>query len=212
MKIITPGLIATTLIASSAVLSLEGVRVVLGSSSSTTTSSINNNNNNTIDNNTTTSSKDKLEVSALDLFQRCAIKALAGDYGQLQPWQRYAYARGLVDGVKATKLLVLTQYNAKEGRFGQVDRRGQPCTKHTCASNRLPYGCYVWTNKTGLRQVRDCGASRNDTIARRIAQKHGHSNWRNAIWIDVWYPNAQKARAAGLTGWHPTKGAVIAGR
>jgi len=147
----------------------------------------------------------------LDPFQQCAIKALSGAYGKLAPWQRYGYALGLVTGAQAERLFVLTHYTGDEGRAGRVDRRGKPCTLRTSASNLLPHGSYVWTEKAGLRQVLDCGARRNDSIARRIAKRRGCPDWRRAVWVDVWYPTARAARQAGLDGWHPCRGAIIPG-
>lgn len=147
----------------------------------------------------------------LDPFRRCAVKALAGTYGKLEAWQRHGYALGLVTGAEANRLMVLTQYNGGEGRAGRVDRRGRPCSLRTSASNLLPYRSYIWTEKSGLRQVLDCGARRNDGMARRVAKRCGWDDWHRAVWVDVWYPTARAARRAGLDGWHPCRGATIQG-
>lgn len=134
-----------------------------------------------------------------DPFQRTATKALRGDYGKLQRWQHEGYSRGLRDGVTASRTLVLTQYNGREAS-GKRDRHGNPCTLRTCASNLIPENSYIWTERTGLRQVLDTGARSNDGIARR----------KGGIWCDIWYPTASHAREAGVDGWRPVRGAVIA--
>lgn len=135
-----------------------------------------------------------------DPFQRTATKALRGDYGKLQRWQHEGYSRGLRAGVTTSRTLVLTQYNGREAS-GKRDRRGNPCTMRTCASNRIRQYAWVWTERTGLRQVLDTGALSNDRRARRLG----------GTWVDVWFPTARHAREAGVDGWRPTKGAVIDG-
>jgi len=137
-----------------------------------------------------------------DPFRRCALKALAGEFGDLHEWQRLAYAAGLLQGCTASWPLVLTQYNPGEGRQGQVDRYGRKCTMRTAASNLLPRYSYVWTELSGMRQVLDCGSRANDPKARRIGGAR-------AIWVDVWMPSARAARVAGIDGWTLCKGTVI---
>ena len=134
-----------------------------------------------------------------DPFQRTATKALRGDYGKLQRWQHEGYSRGLRAGVTTSRTLVLTQYNGREAS-GKRDRRGKPCTLRTCASNRIPQYAWVWTERTGLRQVLDTGARANDRVARS----------KGGTWVDVWYPTAEYARKAGVDGWRPIRGAVVA--
>ena len=133
-----------------------------------------------------------------DPFQRTATKALRGDYGKLQRWQHEGYSRGLRAGVTTSRTLVLTQYNGREAS-GKIDRRGRACTMRTAASNLIPENSWVWTRRSGLRQVLDSGARSNDAYARRLG----------GTWVDVWYPTAQHAREAGVDGWRPTPGAVI---
>ena len=134
-----------------------------------------------------------------DPFQRAATRALRGDYGKLASWQRAGYAAGLQQGVTASRCLVLTQYNGREAS-GKRDRHGNPCTLRTCASNRIPQYAWVWTERTGLRQVLDTGARANDRVARILG----------GTWVDVWYPTAEHARKAGVDGWRPVRGSVIA--
>lgn len=133
-----------------------------------------------------------------DPAQRAAVKALRGDSGTLKEWQQEGYSRIVETGATANRVLVLTQYNGDEPD-GIRDRYGARCTLRTCASNRLPRHAYVWTEQSNLRQVLDCGARSND---RRAARKGG-------TWVDVWFRHASIARAAGIDGWVPVRGAVV---
>ena len=113
-----------------------------------------------------------------DPFQRCAMRALRGDFGPLKPWQEEAYRLGLERGVMVQGRVFLTAYYPWEGRSGRVDCRGNPCSPRTAAANRLPYGSYVWVaNPCGVRQVLDRGARSND----RIADRRGCD-----LWLDLW--------------------------
>ena len=114
-----------------------------------------------------------------DPFQRTAVKALRGDYGKLEAWQRTGYARGLKQGVKCNSRVFLTAYYPDEGRDSQIDRRGRRCSMRTAAANKVAENSFIWT-RFGLRQARDCGAHSNDRIARG---KKAH------FWADYWYPN-----------------------
>lgn len=133
-----------------------------------------------------------------DPFQYAATKALRGDYGKLATWQREGYTAGLQQGVTVSRCLVLTQFNGREAS-GKIDRRGRACTMRTAASNRIPEYSYIWTERTGLRQVLDTGASSNDRKARGIG----------GTWVDIWFPTASHAREAGVDGWKPVRGAVV---
>ena len=133
-----------------------------------------------------------------DPAQRAATKALRGDHGDLTPWQATGYRLILTSGANADRTLVLTAYYGTEPD-GRRDRYGNPCTYRTCAANRLPRHAYVWTERTNLRQVLDCGARSNDRRAARLG----------GTWVDVWYRSARHARAAGIDGWVPVRGAVV---
>ena len=136
-----------------------------------------------------------------DAFQRCAVRALRGDFGRLAGWQEAAYKRGLAQGVVADQRFFVTAYYATEGRAGCIDRYGHRCTQRTAAANELPRRSYVWVAVPGeVRQVLDCGAHFNDRVARRRGAD---------CWIDLWYPDVPTARRAGHKGTHVTKGAVI---
>jgi len=134
-----------------------------------------------------------------DPFQRTAVRALRGDYGRLQQWQRDGYTQGLATGATASRILVLTQYNGDEPD-GKHDRRGRDCSLRTAASNRIAENAWVWTELSGIRQVRDCGAHSNDHRAACIG----------GTWVDIWFRHARDARRAGIEGWTPQAGAVIA--
>ena len=124
-----------------------------------------------------------------DPFQRCAIRALRGDFGKLAEWQRRGYARGLALGVTCNTRVWLTGYYATEGRQGQTDRRGRPCTRRTAAANLVSENAWVWCEAAAeLRQVRDCGAHRNDAVARRKGAR---------LWIDYWYRYPRRSPFGG---------------
>jgi hypothetical protein len=131
-----------------------------------------------------------------EAFCACARKALEGRYGNLADWQREGYTEGLRE--HRAQVLVLTAYLGTEAS-GKRDCRGRRCTLRTAASNRIAQGAWVWTERTGIRQVRDRGGRGND---RRAARMGG-------TWVDVWYPTGRAARAAGVDGWVRTAGAVM---
>jgi hypothetical protein len=120
------------------------------------------------------------EVIQTDSFTICAIRALRGDWGQLEPWQREAYLTGLSRNSTVQGRAWITHYWPAEGRQGQVDSRGNPCTRRTAAANRIPRRHWVWVaNPCQIRQVLDCGARGND----RQAERYGAD-----LWIDLWNP------------------------
>jgi hypothetical protein len=124
-----------------------------------------------------------------DPFQRTATRALQGDFGVLKPWQREAYTLGLERGVTVKGKVFLTVFYPWEGRSGCLDCKGNPCTSRTAASNRLPYGTYIWVaNPCGVRQVLDRGARSND----RVADRRGCD-----LWIDLWMTRRMETRVTG---------------
>lgn len=115
-----------------------------------------------------------------DPFQACALRALRGDFGELPPWKREAYLRGLERGVRVRGWAWRTSYYPWEGRQGRIDARGKPCTLRTAAANRLPLGTYVWIQTPcQMRQVLDRGSRYNDRVA-----KHKGAD----LWLDTWEP------------------------
>ena len=119
-----------------------------------------------------------------DPFQRVAIKALRGDYGQLRPWQKAGYASGLAQGVTVQGTAWVTSYYPAEGfRRGKATRSGIGVSERSAAVTRDTWyqrrGQWVWTQSYGIRVVEDTGANFN----RAAAHKHGAS-----IWLDYWWP------------------------
>lgn len=130
--------------------------------------------------------------------QRCATKALRGDFGELEAWQAAAYRMVLERGVRADRTARVTPYYGTEPD-GKIDRRDRACTLRHVAANSIPYGHYVWT-ELGVRQVLDCGASWND----RVAREKGTD-----LWLDYWWPSPAKS---GQRGTVHLRCAVIGGR
>jgi hypothetical protein len=126
-----------------------------------------------------------------DPFQRTATRALRGDFGKLQPWQRDAYTRGLAQGATADRRAWLTAYYGT-APDGKIDRYGNPCTWRTAAARdeQVPRRAYIWTPQSGIRQVLDTGAKSNI----RRAKARGACTW-----IDAWVPSRK----------HNTWGAVV---
>jgi hypothetical protein len=118
-------------------------------------------------------------VSAGDLFQQCARKALNGEYGRLQEWQRVGYQRGLDIGATRVRAWVTTYYPSEGFYRGKGTRWGYPVSERCAAANRLPARTFVWTNETGIRQILDTGARSNDYRAVRKGAE---------LWVDFWEP------------------------
>ncbi|MEA3400768.1 MAG: hypothetical protein U9R79_05915 [Armatimonadota bacterium] len=110
---------------------------------------------------------------------RAATKALRGDYGQLQEWQRVGYQQALRHGVVWADAWVTVYYPQEGHRPGDRTRWGWPVDERCAAANELPGYAFVWCNASGIRQVLDTGADRNDRVARRKGAEH---------WVDFWVP------------------------
>jgi len=130
-----------------------------------------------------------------DPFQRTAIRALRGDFGKLQEWQREGYQRGLDQGATATYRFHATYY-----KLQGHGRSEEPVSTRMAASNRLPQWSWVWLPNVGIRQVLDTGAKWNDTLADRAGCDS---------WCDLWFPCTAAAHRAGVTGRCAVTGAVI---
>lgn len=96
-----------------------------------------------------------------DPFRRCAKKALAGEFGELKPWQKQAYQWGLWRGVHADQRAKVTSYGYKwESRQmagGIRTASGSHVHRDGCAANPgISFGAIVWT-PYGLRYVFDRG-------------------------------------------------------
>lgn len=120
-----------------------------------------------------------------DPLQRCAHKALRGDYGRLQPWQRRGYELARRTGATIQGRAWVTSYYPSEGfRRGQSTRSGVGVSARSAAVARHRWarlrGRYVWTAAYGLRVIEDTGANRNDQVARRKGAD---------LWLDYWFPH-----------------------
>jgi hypothetical protein len=113
-----------------------------------------------------------------DPFQRCAVRALRGDFGKLQSWQERGYQLGIKYGAKANTKTWNTCFYGTEAS-GRTTRWAGRCSWRTCAANRLPAGAYVWHEKGNLRVVEDTGAHSNDSHADRLGCE---------MWVDWWAP------------------------
>mgnify|MGYP001455408016 CR=1 FL=1 len=115
-----------------------------------------------------------------DVFRRCAVKALRGDYGPLAEWQRKGYRHGLEQGAQQVRCWVTTYYPEEGFPRGATTASGHGCSERVAAANRLPRHSWIWTPETGLRQVLDRGARSNDAVAQR---RYGAD-----LWVDIWEP------------------------
>ncbi len=124
-----------------------------------------------------------------DPFQRCAYKAvIKQEFGALQPWQHYAYTQGLQQGITVDGKAWLTVYGPWEGRQGRITASGAQCSPRVAAANGVRMGWFIWLQSTPnggaeIRQVLDCGAKRNDAIARAKGAN---------LWADLWHPRRSR--------------------
>jgi len=98
-----------------------------------------------------------------DPFQRCAVRALGGEFGPLQEWQAYWYRRGVGGGRTIQGRAKVTSYGPWEppsmsgGPYCWVAGRRVRLSRAHCAANpEIPRGSVVWT-PYGLRFVVDRG-------------------------------------------------------
>lgn len=96
-----------------------------------------------------------------DPFQRCAVKALRGNFGTLEDWQRAAYEYGMAQG-----LTVPPENKAKVTSYGPWE----PCGRYTASGEpvslkwvsvdpkHVPLGTLIWTT-WGLRYAMDTGGA-----------------------------------------------------
>jgi len=96
-----------------------------------------------------------------DPFQRCAVRALRGDWGTLQPWQRDAYAWGLARGltVPPENRAKVTSYGPWEP-CGDTTYSGEPVSLRWVSVDPsvVPLGTLLWT-PWGLRYAMDTGGA-----------------------------------------------------
>lgn len=114
-----------------------------------------------------------------DPFQRTAVRALRGDYGRLQQWQRDGYSKALEGrGITCSGYAYLTSYGPWEPAYmsgGPYAADGARLNETMCAADRgLPFGCLVWADGS-LRIVRDRGGA----VTVSAAKRHHRRNSRN---------------------------------
>lgn len=132
-------------------------------------------------------------------FMDCANKALAGDFGPLQEWQRRGYQIGLEAGTLQKTAWVTTYYPQEGFTTKSRTASGYPCSLRVCAANLEDQYTFVWfPNPCHLRQVLDTGAHFNDRIARAPKGTPVHVSYRGRewtaygkgadLWLDLWVP------------------------
>lgn len=124
------------------------------------------------------------DVLPNDPLQRCAIKALRGDYGRLKTWQRRGYEKALKRRITVQGLAWVTSYYPQEGfHAGDVTRSGVGVSQRSAACIEARWkkwqGRFVWTAAYGLRIIEDMGANSNEVVARKKGAR---------IWFDYWFP------------------------
>ncbi len=113
--------------------------------------------------------------------KRVAVKALKGEYGNLEDWQYKAYKYALAQDADVDGLAWVTSYGPWEGfMLGEACAYGYGCADSTAAANLLPAHYYVLIELPDgweVRRIEDCGAKYNDNIAGRKGAD---------VWIDRW--------------------------
>ncbi len=123
--------------------------------------------------------------SETDPFRRCAMKALAGEFGELEGWQRDAYIWGLETGVTCSGVAKVTSYGPWE-RCGTVVASGGRVHLRGCAANpEIPFGTLIWT-PYGLRYVIDRGGWVKVGYARVFGRMKRVTNPREIANIDYY--------------------------
>lgn len=118
-----------------------------------------------------------------DLLQRCATKALRGDFGKLAGWQEDGYQRALDKGITVQGKAWVTSYYPAEGFYrGKHTASGRGVSERSAAvcqrERHMLLRHYVWTAAYGMRIVEDTGANSNH----RVASRKGADRW-----IDYWF-------------------------
>ena len=119
-----------------------------------------------------------------DPLQRCAQRALAGEWGPLQPWQEAAYRKVVEEGITVAPGRAMVTWYGPPERAARVDQYGQPCGPHTCANQELPRRTVVWIeNPCGLRIVLDNDRSPGHPQGKAYpaARRRGY-----VTWFDCW--------------------------
>lgn len=116
---------------------------------------------------------------ACAMFRLTAVKALAGEFGALKPWQKRAYQRGLASPASARSARVMLT------TYGPWDPGHYKGSVESAAANELPQGTMIWIPyPSHLRAISTTGAHSNDREARERGDE---------CWTDLWTP---------YKGWH----------
>ena len=125
--------------------------------------------------------------------QRCAAKALAGEFGELEQWQRQGYTKLLyLDKPPTEKLAWITVYNENDPGCNETGASGRHVSHRMAAMIDKPWATWVLVDlDTGyqLRQIFDTGSRRNIWRAQN-PKKCGSSRPPAQTWIDLYYSPA----------------------
>lgn len=126
-----------------------------------------------------------------DPLQRCATRALAGEWGPLKDWQRDGYKQAIVGGATVQGTAWVTGYYPwecmhRDHKTGKMvlnnTRSGRKPTLRSAAVRYNAFDAqvfqYCWTEAYGMRVVEDSGAERNA----RVARGRGADIWLDYYW------------------------------
>jgi len=96
-----------------------------------------------------------------DPAQRCATRAIRGDFGELKAWQRDGYQHILDNNITVQGTAKVTSYSyhweSRRMAGGEWTASGSHVHTAGCAANPgIPFGTLIWTPH-GLRYVTDRG-------------------------------------------------------
>ena len=129
----------------------------------------------------TTDAAPATEVLPADQLQRCATKALRGDFGHVPAWKLALY-RGVIErGVTVQCRIKRTNYCPKCS--GRTCADGSRVRRGICAApERIPMHSIVWTATDGILNVCDRGGAVQAAPSRFLRAGE-------AMVIDVWQPS-----------------------
>jgi len=134
-----------------------------------------------------------------DPCQRVAVKALAGEFGELLPWQATAYRLLAENGPARQGKAYVTHYTPPRFKRGQGTRWGWGCTEGCWAANKLPGYWYVLVQHPSsgfweMGWIRDTGASWNDSRWKRVGRER--YGVEVDLWLDRWHPSPKMANVS----------------
>jgi len=122
-----------------------------------------------------------------DAFQKCAVRALRGDWGVIPDWKRDAYIWGLARGVEVCGAAKVTSYGYLWEPGGTIMATGKRVYVGACAANpEIPFGCIVWTAAYGLARVEDRGGWVKVGFARVHGRRRYVTNRRETANFDYY--------------------------